>query len=338
MQTHREYNGVDVGKMFAALLVVCIHTLVFKGCAVEDFMQVVVCNVAVPFFFIASAFFFFKRTEQDVRKFVRRLLTLYGFWFLVVSPITVLHFFVEPTTPFGENLLRLVRGFFLGSTFSGSWFLMALIIGVPLVKFLTSKIGNVATLLLGLILYVPIALGSLYYELCPTPLGEAYVWLKQQAFDPQTSFLFAIQWCCIGKILAEREHALCGGARLWFVLLILSVALGYGEVLFVEKATATIAHGTYFCLPLVVMAFFVSTLKFTPPERFVNYKRMRAFSTLFYFSHFVFVFAIVLISKYVTPVSGPLKFVIVVAVCYVFSAVVLRLQNCRGWRWLRYSH
>lgn len=337
--THKEYRAIDVGKMVAALFVVSIHSQLFVG-ATRVPVHVVINNVAVPFFFVASAFFFFKKqyTEQNVRRYVSRLLTLYAFWFVVELPLTVLHRFIEPDTGFLWNVFCLVKAFFLGSTFGGSWFLMALVISIPLVKWLSKRIGNMLSLVLGILLYIPIVLYCIYQDFMPSWYTDAHALCKKYVFEPSLSFIPAIMWCSIGKIIAENEDRVCAwGKAKSFCALFLSVVIAYTEVLTVASVSPYEIDGIYFSLPLIVTALFVFLLKCSPTWN-IDYKKIRKYSTLFFFSHFIFVFIFVVINKHIVPINVVVKYLLVVACCFILSTAILKFSERKWGKFLKYSY
>lgn len=98
IDTKKNYNCVDLFKLLAALLVVCIHAN-----EVKELIPNVICysfsNFAVPFFFIVSGFFFKKGLDKKnsakqkfdyFSKYEKRLLLIYLFWSLINLPFTLM--------------------------------------------------------------------------------------------------------------------------------------------------------------------------------------------------------------------------------------------------------
>ena len=89
------YNGIDSFKLIAAVLVVLLHTIetsAWYPCEVKF----VLTRFAVPFFFIASGFFFFSGLEraQDKQayfiKYEKNLLKLFVIWGVIIyAPVTI---------------------------------------------------------------------------------------------------------------------------------------------------------------------------------------------------------------------------------------------------------
>ena len=120
MTSTQNYSSIDLAKFVAAIFVVAIHAQPFSGLT-QTVVIDVFARMAVPFFFITSSFFFFSKNpgKKELSHYLRRMGILYLFWFVVEFPITCLHAFIEPETPFGHNLLMLLRNFLFGSTFGG---------------------------------------------------------------------------------------------------------------------------------------------------------------------------------------------------------------------------
>lgn len=90
-------------------------------------------------------------------------------------------------------------------------------------------------------------------------------------------------------------------------------------------------------LPLAVASLFLMVVGSRPSPR-LDYKRLRACSTILFFSHFIFVFALVIINKHVVRVDPLLKFAIVLACCHLLSTLLLWLRQRKGFHWLRYAY
>ncbi|MDE5897257.1 MAG: acyltransferase [Clostridia bacterium] len=121
IDTERNQNcAIDLAKYLFAILVVSIHLIgyAFANMAQDGApptgnsnpwmlfgfpLYYVFARSAVPFFFIASSYFLFRKIGQDsnsrkviIRKYCIRLLKLYAFWFVVSVPIIVYRHFIAP--------------------------------------------------------------------------------------------------------------------------------------------------------------------------------------------------------------------------------------------------
>ena len=117
-----------------------------------------------------------------------------------------------------------LRRFFLGGTFGASWYLMALFFGVWIAmirnKFILSSIAVFA--------YVICCYTSSYMPLFAADLSPFL-----DIITPQQSFIVAIFWCWIGKLIATDDLRLSGCSTR-----MLCVFLVFGSIVFwLEWAT-----------------------------------------------------------------------------------------------------
>ena len=141
--TKRTYNSIDVAKLVSAFFVAAIHANPFSGLSSTIAISLF-ARMAVPFFFMVSAFFFFRAgcDGEKLVAYLKRLGRLYLIWFIVGLPVIVKRSFLDHEGGFGADLLGLIRNFFLGSTFRGSWFVMALMIAIPLVYYISKRLST----------------------------------------------------------------------------------------------------------------------------------------------------------------------------------------------------
>lgn len=321
-----QYNSIDVAKMTAAIFVVAIHCEPFTGIA-DTIILGLFGNLAVPFFFTTSSFFFFRKPseKQNIRKFTRRLLTLYAIWFAIELPITVLHSFIEPQRTFTINLAIFMRDALLHSTFRGSWYITALVESVTILYLLRHRMGNAMLLGIGTIAYIITLLSSEYAPFLPAQLYDTVTSMNSLLGSAQMSVLGGLLPCAIGKYIAERSHenatATSSPGKLWAGFAITMCLMAVNRAF----------------LPIAVALLF-SAVKQTRVEWHVNYRSIRAYSTLFYFSHFIFVFIAVIVNKHFVPIHPMVKYAIVLLCCYIFSYAILRLERNRQLTWLKYMY
>ncbi len=141
------YPDLDLMKLVMAFFVVEIHAHPFTGNpAAETFVGGFV-DLAVPFFFVASAFLCFKglcvedfasadsKASMRVRKTTGKLLRLYLTWTVLFLPVTVFGDLL-----YGKGLLASVASFVKGTLFVGEnfcswplWYLLASVVAFALV-------------------------------------------------------------------------------------------------------------------------------------------------------------------------------------------------------------
>lgn len=201
------YTSIDVFKFVAAILIVAIHTNPFAGTDV-DYYFTCFCRIGVPFFFIATSYFFFRNTNPDIKKYTKRLTHLYFLWFVIELPLIYYKFFVVSDYSHLFNLLNLFRSVFFANTWGASWFIMACILSVNIVYFLSRKLSNCTLLLIAVGTYLISLLSSSYYGLLNQLLDERLMTLFSyfvMAFHPANSFMVALIYIVLGKYIANEK-------------------------------------------------------------------------------------------------------------------------------------
>ena len=93
MQKKQEWNYqlIDVMKYLAAIMVICVHcNQLFPQDYLNFFIKNILCRIAVPFFFISSAYFVrkgSKTNENYVKTYLKNLIISYCFWSIIFIPI-----------------------------------------------------------------------------------------------------------------------------------------------------------------------------------------------------------------------------------------------------------
>ena len=140
------YPDLDLMKLMMAFLVVEIHTRPLKGFPLAETLIEGLDVVAVPFFFMASAFLCFRGLDESafseasssgamrVRRTTSKLLKLYLIWTVLYLPITVFGSALH-----GDGLMHAVLLFIRGTLFVGEnyyswplWYLLASVVGFVL--------------------------------------------------------------------------------------------------------------------------------------------------------------------------------------------------------------
>ncbi|MCQ2429782.1 MAG: acyltransferase [Clostridia bacterium] len=127
------YPGIDILKLVCAMLVLFMHTYCYDaGTAGAVFKSIT--NIGVPFFFIASGFFYGKglaRAEDKRAYFIRyfeRILWMYVIWTVLSLPAYIYDLLVtKPELGPVMLILYLVRAFFLTGSMGVYWYLLSIL-------------------------------------------------------------------------------------------------------------------------------------------------------------------------------------------------------------------
>lgn len=146
----KNYNGIDLAKFVCSLLVIAVHVKPF-GSFADDTVKLLnfgvqnwLARIAVPFFFVCSGYFLYKKTTlrdfsvEPSRKTLLHLLKLYLIWTLLYLPLSVRAFLRDPKG-LRHAVLTYCRNCFITGSYTHLWYFPALIFAVFLTSYLLSK-------------------------------------------------------------------------------------------------------------------------------------------------------------------------------------------------------
>lgn len=204
-----------------------------------------------------------------VLHFMKRLCILYLFGCVIWSPIIYLQkeYFHSFTVwiPF-----YIIRDFFFGNMFDASWFLGALLVGVPLVWGLSRLFKNdIFVMVIPVLVYLYLQFVNDLPEAWAAPY-QLYETFK----DPNLAFPGGLLWIAIGYVMANKVVVAwmdkMKNGRAWMATL----------VFFILTFFVPIAPWV-----LCVVSLFVAAYTWQLPEHPQLYRRFRTYSILFYVIH-----------------------------------------------------
>lgn len=309
---------MDVVKLIASILVVMIHTQPFIATPFNYYVFSL-CTLGVPYFFVMSSYFYYKNGES--LKYFMRILQLYAVWFLIELPLVYVRFFNNDDIV-AMNVGQLLWKFVTGSTFPVSWYLMASLEGVALVRLLQRWLSNFGLMVFAISLYVLCLLSSSY-----SFMVESDTWNTiTGVISFGNSFFVGVIYIVTGKVLAETGGMkVLSKAALWlmlvvfFILWIIEISLVKGDY---------INTGCFVCLPIFTMmlASLSVRLKFDLNDSVC--RMLRKSSTLIYLSHPVVIF---LLGYLFGAESGLLLFTATFMLCGLFAVIVHNMSFRFGW-------
>lgn len=342
----RKYPSIDFAKLLLSLLVVALHVNPFGENL--GWLRFPITRIAVPLFFMISSFLFFEKllnveNEFDKQKavihFCRRNLQLYAAWFVVLMPITC-----KIRGYFQKSILELLKTvtvqFIFSSTFSVSWYIMALVIGMLIVYYLCKYTSGRVAFVLGMAAYVLCCLATNYRELI-SDLRITGMIIRLYPADIYLSFPASIIWIYLGKIIAENKQ--------WIERKILGKKRATGIIFFgilflehyvIQRYAIGAENDCYFSL-LLVCPWLLSVIIGMDCPKLVNTKSMRETSTIIYCSHRAFewiyeaLFRLFQINTRSLSCSVGLFFLVMTS-CFLLSAFINKVKTNRYCSWLRY--
>lgn len=307
-------------------------------------------RLAVPLFFLISSYLFFTRYDtlddsgsKRVRltKFVKRNMQLYFFWLVVLlfPTLVIRRAWFADGILFG--LLQFVRGFFFGSTFVASWYIMATVIAVLGIAFLSRKLSNGILMAVFTVGYAFATLSSNYGNLFlgVPELVDSYATLSTVFGVPYNNFVVGLFWVQMGKMFADarvRDGSVPDRRPALVYTVVGLVLLGFEQVI-IDVTGASFTNDCYFALILAVPGIFALILRWNMSTS--HAKEMRAVSTITYCFHGTCARVLGFVLGYFGFVDpGFIVFVITLALSWFVCWAILRLEKRPHLGILRYSH
>lgn len=344
----KSYSLIDILKIFFAVMIIWLHSqqkavyypnpITVTGMGYL-FLSEIVSRLAVPFFFITSAYFLFKgvtnKYEQKNRvfRYCKRLFILYFSWFLIYFVYIIFHKLEIQNGIHIKPFVKLARDILLQNSFPASWYLMASITNALIIMFLTNKRGNAVAVALGVVCYVLCMAMGVYRFFMPENVCKVFDAINHVWRRFYVSFPYGIIFMVIGKILAENENKVkIEFSRLaWMTAgaFILLCAELFILTYFIPGYT-TNNHSTYLMLPvastLLVMTGLKSDIKYIP-----IYSDFRKASTIMYCVHGYFLWVLHGLITRIMPMSKGIEavvlFFITLVGCLVVSKLIIKLSS-----------
>lgn len=334
----KNYTAVDIAKYVSALLVVCIHTypLYDLSPTANTILIQAICRIAVPFFFVVSAFLFFSKIDpaagaHDAQNrgmlthYLRRLALLYGVWSVLYLPYTFLLWRADGFS-FAFVLRWLFDCFFNGSYYH-LWFLPALMLGTIIVYWLYTTFSLRKGMLVTAILYGIGMLMNVYGSvLAQIPLIDSLYALYIRIFTTaRNGLFFAPVFLYAGIYLKEYPNVYNKKDYL------LGIVSFYGALLLEEGLAylcGVMQDLTSMYLMLVPLTYFlVGAL--LQVQRAPSYlcRFLRQSSLLIYVSHILF--AMPLLALF--PDHHLFVYAAVIVCAQLLAVIIIALSNRFSW-------
>lgn len=306
--------SVDLVKFMMAIFVVAIHTHPYT-CIENTYLSFFISkliSLAVPFFFVASGFFLWRKIDnaiyadklQILRRWILRLVKLYVIWTLIYLPFTI--YVVDGLSPL-KALLVFVRNFlFIGENMYSwpLWYLLAMI-----------------------------SAGIIMYLMVYCRIKKNYIY----AFALLALFLGIIidnskETSDLALLYFKLFHTTRNGLFVGFPYLIIGAIISSNGIIVKRSILipSFIVSFIILCLGIVIVRYLVAYLLFSlivniniynDSEGFGNF---RLSSIVIYLTHMIFVGALYVFSLELSPIA---LFMIVTLMSLLIARVVIKNQN-----------
>ena len=338
----KNFKSIDLLKYILSIMVIIIHTNPFLSINKElgFYISYGICRIAVPCFFIISAYFYFSKgiTKENTIKYCKRLLILYFAWFIIAIPNIIYFRLYCGSNNILIKIFNLIKGFFFSSTFAGSWFLTSCmfcgILFYFLHKFKSKKFSFFVITFLSVLVYIFCVLGSSYGNFINnTCFNVIYVYWDKIFGSFQNGFIVGIPYFYVGSILYYNNVKINNKSII--TGLFISLFLLMIEVYFTHHLNLILYNDCYFLLlPTSVFLFLLCK---NSNININNHIFLRKSSIIIYLSHFIFLAYIKGIAKiFHFEIANIYWFLSVLILCLLFSTLIIRFSE--KIKWLKYLY
>ena len=331
-QVIKNYSAIDLTKFIMAIVVVMIHSGVMSSMKGGLIYQIydVIQKMAVPFFFIASAYFLFYRMQGDyssqdniekVKKYVSKMAKLYIVWSIIYLPLAIYNY-VQIGNDWLKSIVAYIREFTLCGFHHYSvqlWYLLSAVYGAITIHFLL-KHGwkEWKILILSFLVYAMAYTINNMIENQDKLQGILAVTIKviQKVFLT-TNILNGFCYLSIGMCIAKYKPKIKFG-----VLLVINILLFMIMIYF----------NNFILLLLLNICFFMLVLSINLKDREIYYY-FREASIIIYFSHMLFNF--VTDRAGIKEYSVMLGFVIILSCSLMVSILLIAIQKRRNYKFYK---
>lgn len=333
--TNREFNNfkmVDVVKYIAAIMVICIHcNPIVPQEQINFFIKNVICRIAVPFFFISSAFFVRRgcnSKDNYLKNYLKSLTKSYLAWSIVFIPIG-LDWIHQNLTLSGELLpFALIFGLLHVGTYYHLWYIPAMIFSLFFVDKLLKHISYKAVFIISILLFMFGSLETYYGFLTPGLLKDIFDTFIQIFFTSRTGLLFGMIFITVGFYIYDYQDKL--KSLIKYIPLLTCL---FAIALFIEGAflynSARLDMNFMFMLIPFSFFFFLWVLSVPKTIKF-DTKRIRELSKYYYFVHPVCIVIVEEAGKAFQVgilYSGIISFLLVFLLTHFLCSLIIKIQQ-----------
>ncbi len=337
---YKQYNSIDLFKFLFAIVVVMIHTTPFMDVS-ESFswyFNNTFCNLAVPFFFVASGFIFFDKLDgvkqnekQRLKKYILHILKMYIVWCIVWIPWKALY--LHSTGWDGVAILDYIRDLILVSGGDALWYLPALILSIAVVYGLYTRIQSPKVIVA--VATIPYVIGvviSSYYGL----FGGAPVidWYYAIFKTVDNGIMHGVMFVSIGMYIAKAKPNIVRFRDITFFIIAFVTIIG--EAILINKLAYNRA-GECNLIALPIAAYYLIKVILSIDLRDNKiYAYLRDYSTLIYLSHCFIIRTLKLSFEVININVGNIGlFIITVVLSLIFASSIRYFAKEKNWKFFR---
>ena len=326
-------GNIDIAKFFFAVCIIALHTgvhNVFSG-DMNFYIEKIFFRTAVPFFFVASGFFFGKKIysnnsykheiNNSLKKYCLRLFKPLVF-FSLVNIAFQLVYYIYSKININTVLLKIGQSIVF-YPLGALWYVQACIVGVVLLYPFLKKKKIKTALFIGVLLYSFALICNNYYFLVDESFVKKYVDLYLTICVSARNGLFTgFLFLAIGVFFSQHHNKMTSNKKLFFCTTVLSVIVFVLEIILLKKFGLYADDGSLYISHIIFIPFLFCALSIIPCKIDDNITvLLRNLSTGIYFLHRPVLFVVSFVVQ-----SYALRFIIVLFVSIFICLFVYKTK------------
>lgn len=338
MQERRHYNGLDAVKLILAILVAMRHIIQIFFTADSRWHLLIgswLSNLAVPAFFIISAFFLFQKVDREkpdgmvIVRYCKKVLRMYVIWSAIYLPIDWYNWY-HGESGVWEGILDYLQAFLFSSSIVQLWYLPALAVACLIVWVLYTKGVRIwGILVITGCLFVVGVVGDNWYlnEMLPHRVYLKLMVYIKYFLTMRNGLFYGSFYAALGLLFAKTKW------RLPFYAAVAGCVFFVG-VMYQEVVAFSSTNMLFSAAPAVYCLFSAaSAVKWK--DRKV-YPRMRVMSEWIYLSHFYFFYFFSWTAKWnPVPMNNGSVMGMILGAVVLFARGMTRLGETERFGWVR---
>lgn len=253
------YYQVDVMRFVCAILVISIHTsaLYSFGDVPGKVLSLGIARIAVPFFFIASGYFFYERFSNEgyLKAYIIRILKYYLISTVVYT--VILFSFIKSRN---SNIWDLVKNLLFNGVSPSLWFFPALIFSISVLYLFLKKNWIKPLVIVSLVLYALGLIGDSYYGLVVgTPLEKLVEMYSAIFVNTRNGLCFGLPFLILGVLI--NKHDMKNKLKHLKALTLFSAVIFASEAYVLISNNISKDNNMYISLILLVSCIFLLSLR-----------------------------------------------------------------------------
>lgn len=326
------YKMIDLMKYVAALMVICIHcNPLFPQEYLNFFIKNIICRIAVPFFFISSAYFVRKQSMKNknyVSIYLKKLTKSYCLWSIVFIPIG-LDWLHQNLSLAGYLLpFALLYGLVHIGTYYHLWYIPAMILAIFLVNKLLKRFSYKTLFLVAIALYMFGSVESYYGVLSNGWFKDFFDVLIKVIFTTRSGIFYGFVFVLIGFFLYDFQDQMTSSFKSITIVTIVFFALLIAEGTFLYGIDRLDMNFLLMLIPFSI--FFFRWIMLFPYTLHFQTKKIRELSKYYYFVHPI---SIVIVEEIGSGFglqqmsSGIISLLLVIVLTHILSSIIIMIKS-----------